>query len=196
MRSRTLATAVLSLGLLAGVGIAPEAAAAKVCVPLRTGTQCVEFLEGRPSEPGLSKGMAISVSPRELTSAGTLTVKITGFRPREGLRRFNFNIFGQNRMVEYSSDFRRADSKGAFSWKVAPSTAIYESTWGEPALCVLGQRSRKLACASFSVAPEATDTSVPESSPDVGAPESTPTTSPPTAGGNCRDYGFTVMCTE
>jgi len=98
--------------------------------------------------------MKISITPQELTSANELTVTISGFKPNEGLRRFNYNIFGQGRMNEYSMEFRRADKKGNFTWVVAPSTAIYEPSWGQPALCVVGQRSGKLACAYFSVAPD------------------------------------------
>jgi hypothetical protein len=125
--------------------------AKRVCIPFLSGTQCVEFLEGRPTKPGLSKGMRISITPTELTSANELTVTVSGFKPKEGLRRFNFNIFGQDRMNEYSMEFRRADAQGNFTWIVAPSTAIYEPSWGPPALCVYGQRSKRLACANFTV---------------------------------------------
>jgi hypothetical protein len=96
--------------------------------------------------------MKISITPQELTSNNELTVNISGFKPNEGLRRFNYNIFGQGRMNEYSMEFRRADKKGNFTWVVAPSTAIYETSWGQPALCVVGQRSGKVACAYFTVA--------------------------------------------
>ena len=50
--------------------------------------------------------------PTELTDTNELTVDISGFKPGEGLRRFNYNIFGPKRMNEYSGDFRRADGKG------------------------------------------------------------------------------------
>lgn len=152
MNRRLVSSALAAAILVSGVSVS-TAQAARVCVPLLTGTECVEFLEGRPEEPGLSKGMKISITPQELTSANELTVTISGFRPNEGLRRFNYNIFGQGRMNEYSMEFRRADKKGNFTWVVAPSTAIYEPSWGPPALCVVGQRSGKLACANFSVAP-------------------------------------------
>ena len=153
MKRRLVSSAIAAAILVSGVS-GSTAQAARVCVPLLTGTECVEFLEGRPAEPGLSKGMKISITPQELTSANELTVTISGFKPNEGLRRFNYNIFGQGRMNEYSMEFRRADKKGNFTWVVAPSTAIYEPSWGQPALCVVGQRSGKLACAYFSVAPD------------------------------------------
>ena len=152
MKRRLLASAAITALLVTPVS-AGTAQAARVCVPLLTGTECVEFLEGRPEEPGLSKGMKINISPQELTSTNDLTVTIRGFKPSEGLRRFNYNIFGQGRMNEYSMEFRRADKQGNFTWVVAPSTAIYEPSWGSPALCVVGQRSGKLACAYFTVAP-------------------------------------------
>lgn len=143
-----LAVATAGTTLVMGGGAAQ---AKNVCIPFLGGTQCVEFLEGRPTKPGLSKGMKINITPQELTSANELTVTISGFKPNEGLRRFNYNIFGQDRMNEYSMEFRRADAQGNFTWVVAPSTAIYDPSWGAPALCVYGQRSKKLACANFTV---------------------------------------------
>lgn len=153
MNRRLVSSAITAAILASGVSVG-TAQAARVCVPLLTGTECVEFLEGRPEEPGLSKGMKINITPQELTNTNELTVTISGFRPNEGLRRFNYNIFGQGRMNEYSMEFRRADKKGNFTWVVAPSTSIYQPSWGQPALCVVGQRSGKLACAYFSVAPD------------------------------------------
>lgn len=153
MKSRICLVLAIGLAAFASVMLGSGPAHAKnVCIPYLSGTQCVEFLEGRPSKPGLSKKMKISISPQELTSANELTVTISGFQPNEGLRRFNYNIFGQDRMTEYTLDFRRADAKGNFTWVVAPSTSIYEPSWGPPALCVYGQRSKKLACANFTVA--------------------------------------------
>lgn len=191
--------------LAAAVTAAPQAAAARVCVPLLSGTQCVDFLEGRPTEPGLSKGMSASMSPKELKGTGGVTLRVSGFQPREGLRLFNYNIFGQNRMVEYSAGTRRADARGGLTWKTSPSTAIYESEWGKPALCAYGMRSGRLACASFSVAADTADQLVPTTPPgasgDVPVPPtvpSTPAPSPATSsnpGENCVDYGFTTLCT-
>ena len=191
--------------LAAVVTAAPQAAAARVCIPLLSGTQCVDFLEGRPTEPGLTKGMSASMSPQELKGAGAVTMRVSGFRPREGLRLFNYNIFGQKRMVEYSAGTRRADAKGGLTWTTSPSTAIYEPEWGKPALCAYGMRSGRLACASFSVAADTVDPLVPATPPgasgEVPVPPTAPSTPTPTPttssnpGENCVDYGFTTLCT-
>ena len=55
------------------LALVPAADASVVCVPLLGGTRCVQFLEGRPTKPGLSKGMKISVDPTELTDTNELT---------------------------------------------------------------------------------------------------------------------------
>jgi len=192
------------LGAVAVISIsAPTAHAARVCIPLLSGTRCVEFQEGRPAKPGLSKGMRISITPQELRSSGDLTVTISGFTPNEGLRRFNYNIQGAKRMVDYSGEFRRADGRGRFTWIVSPPTTIYDPAWGKPALCVYGMRSAKLACAEFTVAPE-TAATAPAPAPPVSdggggsgttAGGATPATPAPTPSGNCRDVGFTILCT-
>ena len=139
---------------LALVPAAPPAEASVVCVPLLAGTRCVQFLEGRPTKPGLTTGMQITITPTELTDTNELVVDIAGFKPGEGLRRFNYNVFGPKRMNEYSGDFRRADGEGRFHWVVAPSTVLYKRSWGRPALCVHGQRSKRLACGEFTIAAE------------------------------------------
>lgn len=173
--------------------------ASRVCIPFLSGTECIQFLEGRPDKPGLSKGMKIEITPQQLTNTNELTVKIKGFKPKEGLRRFNYNIFGEGRMNEYNLDFRRADKKGHFTWVVAPSTSIYEPAWGQPALCVFGQRSGKLACAYFSVSGEGSSGAAspglaPNPTPATPAPEATTPAPAPSSTGNCVDAGFTIIC--
>ena len=206
MGAQGLTPIVITVGLLtAGLLGAPPATAARVCIPLLSGTQCVDFLEGRPTKPGLSKGMSASMTPQELTGAGDVTMRVSGFRPREGLRLFNYNIFGQNRMVEYSAGTRRADGKGGLTWTTSPSTAIYEQAWGRPALCAYGMRSGRLACASFSVAADTADPLVPATPPNASGDVPVPPVAPPTPapspssasnpGENCVDYGFTTLCT-
>ena len=201
-RIAVASAAAMCAAVSVAVSLTGPAQAARVCIPFLTGTQCVQFLEGRPSKPGLSKGMRISIDPKELTSSNELTVSIKGFQPNEGLRRFNYNIFGQDRMNEYGGEFRRADKKGNFTWVIAPSTAVYEPSWGPPAVCVYGQRSKRLACANFTVA--ADEASTTPAQPAAPAPAQTapatpaPATSAPAApaGGNCIDAGFTVLCTS
>lgn len=194
---------LLSLGPMAG-----PAQAARVCIPFLSGTQCVQFLEGRPTKPGLSKGMRITVDPPELNANNELVVSIKGFQPNEGLRRFNYNIFGQGRMNEYGGDFRRADRKGNFTWTIGPSTAVYEPSWGPPAVCVYGQRSKRLACANFTVAADGSTTPAQPAAPDPGQNVPAPNPAPaqpaqpaqptPASGGQvgpgCIDAGFTVIC--
>jgi len=172
--------------------------AATVCIPFLTGTGCVVFQEARPNRPGTSRGMRVTLTPTELTPTGDLVMQIRGFEPGEALQRWNYNIFGQGRMNEYTGEFRKADDRGRFRWVVAPSTAIYEPSWGNPALCVRGIRSQRLACAEFTVAgssgAQGQDPSAPGSGTNPQSPSPTPaptSTLPP----NCRDYGFTVMCT-
>lgn len=197
--ARAAARAVAAvLACTAGI---TDAQAARICVPLLSGTQCVQFLEGRPAAPGLSKGMSIRVVPTQLTDGTDLTVTAAGFAPNEGLRRFNYNIFGPGRMNEYSGEFRRADAKGRFSWIVSPSTAIYQPSWGTPALCLYGQRSRRLACTSFTVAGMDTVAGgMAAGNAPAGALTGggSPTPQSPTtpAEGNCKDMGFTTLCTN
>lgn len=205
-RTLSVATAVWVATASIVVSAGPVLAS-RVCIPFLTGTQCVVFLEGRPTKPGLSKGMTISISPDELTLTNELTVTMKGFKPNEGLRRFNYNIFGQGRMNEYGGEFRRADKRGNFTWIVAPSTAIYEPSWGNPAVCAVGQRSGRLACIEFKVAADGAGdagsspgqpTPAPTQSA-VPAPAVTPTPTPsPTASAsdNCRDVGFAILCTS
>ena len=202
---------IASLALALPLGLAPAALAqvpgiepaATVCIPFLTGTGCVVFQEARPNRPGTSKGMKVTLTPDVLASGGDLVMEISGFRPREALQRWNYNIFGQERMNEYTGEFLRADRKGRFRWVVSPSTAIYEPSWGKPALCVRGIRSQRLACAEFTVADASgsdgsgggesgTGSQSPAPAPNPESPSPSPSgTLPP----NCRDYGFTVMCT-
>ena len=165
-RSRVVLLGGTLAAALALVPAAPPAEASVVCVPLLAGTRCVQFLEGRPTKPGLTKGMQITIAPTELTDTNELVVDIAGFKPGEGLRRFNYNVFGPKRMNEYSGDFRRADGEGRFHWVVAPSTVLYKRSWGRPALCVYGQRSKRLACGEFTIAtePQAAPAATPEQS--------------------------------
>lgn len=195
---------------IAGAGLAASATlafvavnpahASRVCIPFLSGTECIQFLEGRPDKPGLSKGMKISITPEELTTTNELVVQIKGFKPNEGLRRFNYNLFGQGRMNEYNLDFKRADKDGNFRWVVSPSTAIYEPSWGKPALCAVGQRSKKLACAYFTVASDGAETAPVAPAPAPGAttpapaPAATTPAPAPSASGNCIDAGFTILC--
>jgi hypothetical protein len=212
MRPRSLlATTTCLAGLALVLGTAPIASAhppasvpsATVCIPFLSGTGCVVFQEQRPNRPGTSKGMKVSLSPKVLTNDGELVMQISGFKPGEGLQRWNYNIFGEQRMNEYTMDYRQADGKGRFRWVVSPSTSIYEPSWGKPALCVRGIKSQRLACAEFTVAgaddsgtsdPSNPTTPSTPATPGTGSATPTPTPSsslPP----NCKDYGFTVMCT-
>ena len=176
--------------------LAPTAAhASTVCIPLLAGTQCVQFLEGRPDKPGLSKGMKMRIVPKVLADGKDLTATIRGFQPGEGLRRFNYNIFGPDRMNEYSGEFRRADAQGRFTWVVSPSTALYKPEWGKPALCVYGQRSKRLACASFGVAASATATTQQSGGSEQTQQQSGGSQqSGGAAGSNCVDAGFSIIC--
>ena len=158
--------------------------------------------------------MTISIAPPVLADGVDLTATIAGFIPGEGLRRFNYNIFGRGRMVEYSGEFRRADGRGRFTWIVAPSTSIYDPSWGRPALCVVGQRSLRLACASFSVASEPTTVSasatVPRaqkttatsaapaksSSSTTSASATRETPTKPSKNEKCIDAGFSIICSS
>ena len=194
-------TAVVTTFLMS-VSMSPVQAA-RVCIPLLAGTKCVQFQEGRPAKPGLSKGMRIAITPTELKDGGDLTVTISGFAPNEGLRRFNYNIQGAKRMVDYSGEFRRADGSGRFTWIVSPPTTIYDPAWGRPALCVYGMRSTRLACAEFTVAPDTAAPAPAPAPPDAGggtgstnggSQPAAPTPTPSTTG-SCRDVGFTVLCT-
>lgn len=201
------AATLVALALASGspaLAHAPAAQpAATVCIPLLTGTGCVVFQEARPNRPGTSKGMQVTLTPDVLTSNGDLVMEISGFRPREALQRWNYNIFGQERMNEYTEQFLRADRRGRFRWVVSPTTAIYEPSWGKPALCVRGIRSLRLACAEFTVAgaedsgsqdPGGSTNPTTPSTPGTGS--ATPTPSPSgTLAPNCKDFGFTVMCT-
>lgn len=192
---------VVGASMLALGPLASPVQASRVCIPFLTGTQCVQFLEGRPTKPGLSKGMRITIDPPELTATNELVVSIKGFQPNEGLRRFNYNIFGRGRMNEYGGEFRRADRKGNFTWTIGPSTAVYEPSWGPPAVCVYGQRSKRLACANFTVAADGSTTPAQPAAPDVGqnvpAPNPAPAqpAQPAPAAPGCVDAGFTVICT-
>lgn len=201
-----IVSGLAGLALVTSVGSAPAASAhapanqpaATVCIPFLTGTGCVVFQEARPNRPGTSPGMKVTLNPDVLTPTGDLVMEISGFRPREELQRWNYNMFGQQRMNEYTGEFRRADSKGRFRWTVAPSTAIYEPSWGKPALCVRGIRSQRLACAEFSVAESSSDQgpSTPSAPATPEGGTATPIPSPSsTLPPNCKDYGFTIMCT-
>jgi hypothetical protein len=153
-RARVIVLGGALAAALALVPAAPPADATVVCVPMLAGSRCVQFLEGRPTKPGLTDGMEITIEPTELTDTNELVVDIAGFRPGEAVRRFNYSVFGPKRMNEYSGNFRRADGKGRFHWVVAPSTVLYKRSWGRPALCVQGMRSRRLACAEFTIETE------------------------------------------
>jgi hypothetical protein len=210
-RMTGLVTGMTTVAILAQAGPAQAAPAstpgrqpaATVCIPFLTGTGCVVFQEARPNRPGTSPGMRVTLTPTELTPTGELVMQIRGFQPGEGLQRWNYNIFGQGRMNEYTGEYRQADRRGRFRWVVAPSTAIYEPSWGKPALCVRGIKSQRLACAQFTVAdgsgeqdqnPSAPAPSAPAPGTNPASPSPTPaptSTLPP----NCKDYGFTVMCT-
>ena len=171
-------------------------------MPLLAGTECTVFLEGRPDRPGRSPGMTITITPAALADGVDLTASITGFLPGEGLRRFNYNIFGRGRMVEYSGEFRRADARGRFTWIVSPSTGIYREAWGRPALCVVGQRSQRLACAWFAVATEPAAARPAPAAPAKPARAATTTspsrTAPAEKGkdGKCIDAGFSIICSD
>ena len=140
--------------------------------------------------------MRITITPSILEDDVDLRAAISGFLPGEGLRRFNYNIFGHGRMVEYSGEFRRADARGRFTWVVSPSTSIYDRAWGRPALCVVGQRSLRLACAWFTVARRAEPR--PPAAPAAPARASTTQAREaqprPSKDGNCVDAGFSVIC--
>lgn len=202
VRNRVRAvSAALAAAMVVALALGTPVQASRVCIPFLSGTECVQFLEGRPDKPGLSKGMKIEITPQELTNTNELTVKIKGFKPNEGLRRFNYNIFGEGRMNEYNLDFRRADKKGNFTWVVAPSTSIYEPSWGQPALCVVGQRSGKLACAYFSVAADGSGGAgspgvAPAPAATTPAPAATTPAPAPSSTGKCVDAGFTIICTS
>jgi len=183
-----------------------------------TGTGCVQFQDERPNKPGNSKGMKMTLSTDTLTPTNEIVATVKKLKPNEGVRRWNYNIFGQNRMNEYSGNYMTADSKGNFVWTVAPSTAVYEPSWGDPALCVRGIQSMKLACATFKVSDASSGTTAPAATAPATPAPSTPkattpapatpapaTPAPGSSGGsggsggalpsNCRDYGFTIICT-
>jgi hypothetical protein len=173
----------------------------------------VQFQDERPNKPGNSKGMKMTLSTDTLTPTNEIVATVKKLKPNEGVRRWNYNIFGQNRMNEYSANYMTADSKGDFVWTVAPSTAVYEPSWGDPALCVRGIQSMRLACATFKVSNSSSGTTTPTApaTPAPSTPKATtpapatpsPTTPAPGSSGgsggalpsNCRDYGFTIMCT-
>lgn len=201
-------------------GLAPTS---RVCIPFLTGTGCVQFQDARPSRPGLSKGVTATLTPSTLTPGGDLTLAVTGLQPGEGVRRWNYNLFGQKRMNEYTELYLEADRRGRLRWTVSPSTALWEPEWGPPALCVRGIQANRLACAEFAIAddsapapaasptpaPAATPAPAPAASPapvapSVTSPAPTTTTPAPTATprptstlpANCRDVGFTILCTS
>jgi uncharacterized membrane protein YgcG len=173
----------------------------------------VQFQDERPNKPGNSKGMKMTLSTDTLTPTNEIVATVKKLKPNEGVRRWNYNIFGQNRMNEYSGNYMTADSKGNFVWTVAPSTAVYEPSWGDPALCVRGIQSMKLACATFKVSDSSSGTTAPAATAPATPAPTTP--APSGSGGsgsggssgsgsggsggalpsNCRDYGFTIICT-
>lgn len=188
------------VGPVAAASHPAAAPATTVCIPSISGSGCVIFQDARPTKPGTSRGMKVSLTPTELTSGGELVMEIGGFKPGEGLRRWHYNLFSQGQMTEYSMDYDEADGKGRFRWKVSPATTLYTSSWGKPALCVRGIRSKRLACAEFTVAEDSTsgsqDPGTTPTDPVPGTDPASPSPSPSsTLPANCKDYGFVVMCT-
>lgn len=180
-----------TVGLLLSLSTAAPVHATKVCIQYLDGYRCEIFREPTPTAPGNTRGMSMSIRPDVLTGANELRVSAGRFTKGEVVRAWVFNIFGQQRMSALTNVYE-ANGKGRVSFTYAPSTALYESSWGQPYICMRGERSLRLACAPFSVA---TDTAA-EPTP---APTSTPTPSPSPSGSlapGCIDAGFTIICTS
>lgn len=189
-----VATAVLTVG-----GVGAPASATTVCIEYLDGYRCEVFLEPRPKAPGNTRGMKMTITPNVLTSTNELSISAGRFTKGEIVRTWVYNIFGKGRMSELTN-VHKANAKGRVAIAYAPSTTLYEPGWGTPYVCMRGERSLKLACAPFSIAEDgsggAPAQSAPASaatSPAAPAPAATPK---PSATGNCRDVGFTVLCTN
>ena len=187
-----------ALVLVTAVGLAGPASATRVCINFFDGNRCEIFREPTPTAPGNSPGMKMTISPSTLTGTNELKISAGRFTKGEIVRVWVYNIFGQGRMSALTN-VHEANAKGRVSITYAPSTALYESSWGAAAMCMRGERSLKLACEPFTVADdgsgsEPTPTPAPSGSSSPGA-SPTPTPSSSLAPG-CVDAGFTILCTN
>ena len=174
--------------------LAEPAQATRVCIQYLDGYRCEVFREPTPSAPGNTRGMTMTITPEVLTGTNELRVTAGKFTKGEVVRAWVYNIFGQQRMSALTNVYE-ANSKGRVSFVYAPSTALYEAAWGQPYICMRGERSLKLACAPFSVA----DESGAQPTPAPTTP-TTPTSPTPKPSGSlapgCVDAGFTIICTN
>lgn len=130
--------------------MATPAQAKTVCIQYLDGYRCEVFRTPRPNAPGNTRGMNMTITPNVLTSTNELQITAGKFTKGEVVRTWVYNIFGQGSMSELTN-VHEADGKGQVSITYAPSTTLYKPEWGQPAICMRGERSLKLACALFTV---------------------------------------------
>ena len=206
-RRLAFGTALTLIGALGvAVSVAPPAGATRVCIEYLDGYRCETFREPTPKAPGNTRGMTMSITPQVLTGTNELQITAGRFTKGEVVRAWVYNIFGQGRMSALTNVYE-ANKKGRVSITYAPSTTLYEASWGQPYMCMRGERSLKLACAPFSIAdssapnPQPTPTSPgTPGSPSAPTSPSTPASPSPSSSGSlapgCIDAGFTIICTN
>lgn len=126
---------------------ASSARASTVCFTTLTGQKCVTFRTPPPSAPTTTKGMSIVLDREVLISGDSVTAVAKKFKPTEYVRAFVFNVYGRAAATELSG--------GAVATKAGIATLSY-GTASLPVsvsevrtLCLRGEQSKKMACASF-----------------------------------------------
>lgn len=135
-------------GVLIALAIpASSAHATTVCFTTLTGQKCVTFRTPPPATPNTTKGMTIVLDREVLISGDSVTAVATKFKAREYVRAFVFNVYGRSAATELSG--------GAIATKAGVATLSYGTTSlpvsvsETRTLCLRGEQSKKMACASF-----------------------------------------------
>lgn len=144
MKRRTiLLTSLVVFGLLP----IRLAHATTVCFDLLAGRKCVEFRTPPPEAPVSSRGMSMTLTTDKIISGDSLTATARKFAPGEYVRAFVFNVYGRAAATELSGG-AVANKKGVAVVNYG-TTSLPVSVSEVRTICLRGERSKLMACASF-----------------------------------------------
>ena len=137
---------LLVAGLLT-LALPGTAHATTVCFTLLSGQKCIEFRTPPPKVAATSKGMTIALDKAQVISGDSITATASKFKPKEYVRAFVFNVYGRSSATELSGG--AIATKGGVAAVNYGTTSLPVSVSEVRTICLRGEQSMKMACASF-----------------------------------------------